>query len=426
MRALALALLLFPAVRAADVWDLPPLRYSDTAASDPLAKLAAGLADGSRVLEGATPRDRLLGILKLLDIPPESQILVFSKTSKQNALIHPGQPRAIYFNENAYVGHVPGGLIEAIVHDPVLGVVFYLIDPGDAVTRSNRIHRDVSDCLSCHGTARTESVPGMLVRSVFPDATGQPILPLGSFLTNHRSPLGERWGGYYVTGTSSLPHLGNRTFEESADRQPAAPAPPLHALAGKIDVARYLRPTSDIVALMVLEHQCALHNQLTAAAIQYRRSVWLQQALDPKADPNGGSPGQQADQAARRIADSLLFKDEAPLGDDGIEGDPAYQEAFAARFPKTPAGRSLGQFNLNDRLFKYRCSFMIHSQAFSSLPARVKTAVFARLRAILSDPAPLCADAPHLSAGERSRIDEILRSTVPGYAPEPAQPAGSR
>lgn len=402
---------------AADLWDLPPLRYSETPSGDPIAKLAADLASGTRALEGGSPLERLQAILRLLEIPAESQILVFSKTSKQNALIRPEHPRAIYFNENAYVGYVPGGLIEIIVHDPALGVVFYTLDPGDAAGPAARPQRDVSDCLSCHGTARTESVPGMLVRSVFPDATGQPVLPLGSYLTDHGSPVGERWGGYYVTGSSSLPHLGNRTFDEAAGRQPPVAAPALQSLAGRIDTSRYLRPTSDIVALMVLEHQCTVHNHLTAAAIQYRRSAWLQQSLDPQADPNTGSPGQQADLAARRIVDLLLFKDEAPLGADGIEGDPAFQEAFTARFPQTPEGRSLAAFNLNDRLFKHRCSFMIHSKAFTALPDRVKSAVLARLRtALLEQAGAAGAIAPHLTPQERSRIDEILRATVPGYA----------
>ena len=402
-------------VPAADLWDLPPLRYSDTPATDPIATLAAELAAGTRTAEGATPLARLRFILRLLDVPPESQILVFSKTSKQNALIHPGHPRAIYFNENAYVGYVPGGLIEVIAHDPVLGVVFYHIDPG-ADARPPVIQRDLSDCLSCHGTARTESVPGMLVRSVFPDDTGQPVLPLGSFLTTHRSPIPERWGGYYVTGHSSLPHFGNRTFQESANRPPASPSPALATLAGTIDTAPYLRPTSDIVALLVLEHQCAVHNLFSAAAIQYRRLDWLGKSLNPEADPATGAAGQHADHAAIGIVDALLFKDEAPLGDGGIDGDPAFQDQFTARFPKTPAGHSLADFNLNDRLFKHRCSFMIYSKAFAAMPDRVKTAVFSRLHAALQ---PAAAIAPQLKPQERSRIDEILRATVPGYALPP-------
>jgi hypothetical protein len=202
---------------ATDIWDMPPLRYSDTAATDPLAVLAAGAPPGMVVANARTPLDRLRFVLKLLDVPEESQVLVFSKTSKQNPLIHPGNPRCLFFNENSYVGYVPGGDIEVITHDPVLGAVFYLIGGGNEA-QTLRISRDTSQCLSCHGTARTESVPGVLVRSVFPDASGQPLFAQGSFLIDHRSPIRERWGGYYVTGQSSLPHLGNRTFEETVER----------------------------------------------------------------------------------------------------------------------------------------------------------------------------------------------------------------
>lgn len=399
---------------AVDLWELPPLNYSETEATDPVATLAAGLAKGTRVVEGATPLERLRFILKLLEIPAESQILVFSKTSKQNALIRPDHPRAIYFNENAYVGYVPNGLIEVIVHDPQLGLVYYHIDPG-AGGVPPVIQRDTSDCLSCHGTARTESVPGLLVRSVYPDPSGQPVLPLGSFLTTQRSPIPERWGGYYVTGHSSLPHLGNRTYQDVSIRPAVTAGPSLSSLVGTIDTAPYLRPTSDVVALMVLEHQCGVHNQFTAAAIQYRRLAWLSKALNPEADPATGAAGKHADHAAVAIVDALLFKDEAALGDDGIDGDQAFQEQFTARFPKTSDGRSLADFNLNDRLFKYRCSFMIYSKAFAAMPEGVKAAVFSRLRECLLGPA---ADtlAPRLKPQERGRIDEILRATVPGYA----------
>ena len=149
-------------------------------------------------------------MLAELRVPEESQILVFSKTSHQNSLIQPNNPRALYFSENAYVGYVPGGDIEAIIQDSLLGPVYYLIEAGG--TGGLEIERDLSTCISCHATSNTEHVPGMLVRSVFPDENGRPLLAMGTRLVDHESPLPERWGGYYVTGRSSLPHLGNRTL----------------------------------------------------------------------------------------------------------------------------------------------------------------------------------------------------------------------
>jgi hypothetical protein len=403
-----------PAARAAiDIWDMPPLRYSDTAATDPLAVLAAGSPPGMVPTDARTPLERLRFVLKLLEVPEESQVLVFSKTSKQNPLIHPGNPRCLFFNENSYVGYVPGGEIEVITHDPVLGAVFYLISGGNGA-HTLRISRDTSQCLSCHGTARTESVPGVLVRSVFPDASGQPLFAQGGFLIDHRSPMRERWGGYYVTGQSSLPHLGNRTFEETPDQVFPEKPIQLASVEGRINTSRYLRTTSDIVALMVLEHQCHLHNTMGAAAVNYRRMRWLQLSLDPAADPDAGSAGRYADEAAGRIVKLLLFDNEAELGEGGIDGDPAFQDAFLRRFPKARDGRSLADFQLHDHLFKHRCSYMIYSAAFRSLPERVRAAVIRQLHGILtSDPSP--QNHPDLKTGSRRRIAAILHDTLPGW-----------
>jgi hypothetical protein len=398
---------------ATDLWDMPPIRYSETASNDPISKLAKEIESGKREIRAMEPLARLRFILNLLDIPPESQILVYSKTSKQNALIHPGNPRCVFFNENAYVGYVPGGDIEVIAHDPLLGSVYYLIEAGGG-DQALRISRDTSDCLSCHGTARTESVPGVLVRSVFPDGDGQPLLSLGTFQIDHSSPIRERWGGYYVTGRSSLPHLGNRTFVDTAERSFPSEAVELATVSGKIDVTRYPRATSDIVALMLLEHQCIVHNQMVSATMNYRRIHWLQKSLDPAADPDAGAAGKHADESARKIVDLLLFENEAELGENGIEGDPAFQEAFNRRLPKTADDRSLADFQLNDHLFKHRCSYMVYSEVFNSLPPRVKSAVITRLHAILeSDPGP--GNHPEIKASERRKIVAILRETLPDW-----------
>lgn len=404
-----------PVGAATDLWDMPPLRYSDTASSDPVAKLAADSPAGEIPLPSGvtTPLDRLRFVLKTLEIPEESQMLVFSKTSKQNSLIHPGNPRCLFFNENAYVGYVPGGDIEVIVHDDFLGSVFYLVSAGSA-DNTLRAARDTSDCLSCHGTARTESVPGVLVRSVFPDSGGQPLLALGTFQVDHSTPIQERWGGYYVTGRSSLPHLGNRTFDDSPTRSMPETAIELSSVSEKTDTSRYLRATSDIVALMVLEHQCLVHNMLAAATVNYRRIHWLAKSLNPSADPDQGSAGRHADEAAKRIAAVMLFENEANLGENGVEGDASFQDAFTRRFPKNRDGRSLADFQLNDRLFKHRCSYMIHSKAFKAMPVRVRSAVLSELHRILNSP-PSPGNHPHITASERRKIVTILGETVPGW-----------
>jgi hypothetical protein len=391
----------------ADFWDMPPLRYSDTRAKDSLAALAASLADGTRKVQGRTALERLDFVLRELDVPVDSQVMVFSKTSHQNPLIHPKNPRALYFSESAYVGYVPGGAIEAVVHDDNLGPVFYLIQS----TPDGRmaIERDLSNCLSCHGTTRTEGVPGLQVRSVFPDADGHPLLALGTSHVNHDTPLAERWGGYYVTGRSSLPHLGNRVYLLEG---PTGPQPSdMKDLAGVIDVAKYPRATSDIVALMVLEHQCRMHNLFTAATMQYRRAHYLGRAIDPGADPDLGSAGRVADGAAAKIVAWMFFEDEADPGEE-LEGGEAFQKSFTARYPRTRGGDSLADFHLYGRLFKNRCSYMVYSPAFEHLPPRVKSAVIGKMKAVL---AGADATVDWLKASERKRISAILAETLPGW-----------
>ena len=390
-----------------DFWDLPPIRYSDSKADDSLSRLAADLESGVRKVEGETPLERLKFVLRELKVPEESQMMVFSKTSHQNALIHPKNPRALYFSEEASVGYVPGGAIEAVVIDPDLGPTFYLIESGGPL--GLKIERDLSNCMSCHGTARTENVPGMQVRSVYPNADGHPLLSMGTSHVTHETPLEERWGGYYVSGRSSLPHLGNRTYEEDGpdDARPSD----LVDLRDKIDVSKYPRATSDIVALMVLEHQCRMHNLLTAASLQYQRARFLGRALDPSADPDEGSAGRVADGMAERIVACLLFKDEADPG-DGIEGGEAFQKAFTARFPRTKGGDSLADFQLYDRMFKNRCSYMIYSRSFRDLPPRVKRPVLDRLKSVLAGDD---AAFDWLKGSERKRIAAILAETLPDW-----------
>ncbi len=182
----------------------------------------------------------------------------------------------------------------------------------------------------------------------------------------------------------------------------------LDDLRGVIDVSRYLRPTSDIVALLVLEYQCRMHNLLTSASMQYRRASYLGRALDANADPDLGTAGRVADAMADRIVECLFFKDEVEPGED-LEGGLDFQKAFAAQIPKSSDGRSLGDFQLYHRIFKHRCSYMIYSEAFRGLPPRVKDAVMSRVRRVLDGDATGLVE---LKGPERERISEILKDTL--------------
>src|SRR5882724_10666738 len=84
---------------------------------------------------GQTPEMDLSGdlpflqsLLKQLNVPLSSQMLVFTATSLQKGLISARNPRALYFNDDTYVGFVPRGRVEVISLDPELGGIFYIFD----------------------------------------------------------------------------------------------------------------------------------------------------------------------------------------------------------------------------------------------------------------------------------------------------------
>lgn len=391
----------------AEFWDMPPIRYSDTVAGDRLTKLMGKLDRGELETKATNGLERLEFVLEYLDVPSESQVLVFSKTSLQNRLIGPKNPRCLFFSENSYVGYVPGGSIEVITHDAILGPVFYLID--QKPDGSMRIERDSSQCLSCHGTSRTENVPGMLIRSVFPSEDGHPLLQFGTEDVDHRTSIEKRWGGWYVTGKSALPHLGNRIFDEDGDLDPSSD--PLEDVASLFNTSAYPHATSDIVSLLVLEHQVRAHTLLNAASMNYRRSLHFLKVLDPKAEIEGSSTGRLADSWADDIVGCLFFKGEADLG-DGVEGDPAFQREFVKRFPKSSEGDSLAEFRLYGRIFKNRCSYMVYSDAFKGLPPGLKARVLEKMRKVVSGEAD---GYDWLKESELRRIGKILEETLPGW-----------
>lgn len=399
-----------------DFFELPPIKYSETASQDAVAKMAAEIKSGDWVVGNVDGKAFLKAVLKKLNIPEESQVLVFSKTSLQNSLINQRNPRSIYFSMDAYVGWVPGGKVEVIIEDEKLGPVFYTIDPpfGD---RPAKVVRATDSCLQCHATSRTSGVPGMFIRSVVPDQNSHPILSAGTSLVTDSTPLKERWGGWYVSGASDDPHLGNRWIPDSAlDGVELAPEVSKYEdLSTLIDTEKYLQPTSDIVALMVLEHQCRTHNLMTKAKMGYLRALYFQKSYSEGEDLSSreGMSWKTAESSAKEIVEAFLFADEIDPGGDGVEGSDAFTEAFKARGVKTGKGKSLRDFRLYGRIFKNRCSYMIHSMAFKGLPELVKERIFYHLRQELDKEAE-----NHLSSREKTTLLGILEETVPGFRSE--------
>jgi hypothetical protein len=402
-------------------YELPPIHYSTTAPSNQVSALQRRLGAGQMTLGGADAKETLRRCLAALAVPEDSQVLVFSKTSLQRKRISPQTPRAIYFSDDCYVGWVPGGLVEVAISDPRLGLAFYQFDPLDK-TQPPRFERD-ADCLSCHAGPLTHQWPGLIVRSVFPDASGEPITRAGSFRIGHENPLSERWGGWYVTGRHGRErHMGNviahdRNGETELNRDAGAN---VTNLAGFFPTERYLCGDSDIVALMVLEHQGGMQNRLVEGALRARKWLYYENALQQErgetvSEEPTGTALRVIEDAAEQIVAHLLFDGELALRDGGVQGAAKFQAAFRQSRRTDTRGRSLKDFDLRTRLFTYRCSYMIYSQAFDHLPSPLKRRIYRRLQGILVGPSPPQRYG-YLGAPERQAIREILLATKPDLA----------
>jgi hypothetical protein len=373
----------------------------DPASNNAIARLGKRLASGAATLEYTEGRGYLPSLLKLLGINVDSQVLVFSKTSFQHTLIDPKHPRALYFNDNVAVGMVQGGTVyEMMALEPSRGIAFYTMDTKKA--DQPVFQRRGVECLFCHGPGN-KGAAAMVVASVIPDAQGVPAYTSAFIDTiDHRTPIERRWGGWYVTGThGSEEHLGNAVApdpDHPLDLEQAN-TQNLTSLERKIDVSRYLTGTSDIVALMTLEHQLGVTNRLGALGVQYRQAE-RSGAADPR---------KSLDADVRDLVDYMLFVGEAPLREP-VKGVSTFTRTFAQRGPQDARGRSLREFDLRTRLFRYRLSFMIYSDLFDALPKPVRQSVYQRLYDVLTgqDAGQKYAS---ISAADRTAILDIVRET---------------
>ena len=394
-----------------------PINYSAAKPRNAVARLQERLDAGTAKLEFEPAHGYLRSVLRALDVPESSQVLVFSKTSMQRERISPRTPRAIYYNDEVMIGFCRRGrVIELSAADEGIGTAFYTIDQsreGKAVPQ-----RQTESCLLCHASSANQGFPGHLVRSLFVDPDGLPLLASGSFRTDHESPLAERWGGWYVTGTSGRQkHMGNMICEGASRPEELDNSAGVNVvdLKDRFKTSSYLTPHSDIVALMVLEHQTGMLNRVARAgmdarmALHYEREI--NKALDRPADERSESTRSRVRSVAEPVVKYMLFRDETHLT-DRIKGTSSFAPDFANRGPRDSKGRSLRDFDLNTRLFRYPCSYLIYSRAFDSLPAEVKEYIYHRLWEILSGRAT-GKDEPQLAAGDREAILEILRETKP-------------
>ncbi len=401
--AVIVALMMAAPLHGADIRDFAatPHLYWQRPPQDRFTHLYKKIQDGSVKLDAASANAYLASLLRALEIPVTSQLLVFSVTSLQSSLISPANPRALYFNEDTYVGYVPGGRIEIASFDPQLGGIFYIFDVplGSQAPAADRSQR----CFNCHAGSFSHHVPALFVESVIPGDNGGPLDAYRRDSNGHGVPFAERLGGWHVTGApQSWPHHGNTLGNYFQGQLTTRPNPP----GAQFDLKKYLVPTSDILPHLLHEHQVGFTNRVVEAVYQTRARLDASQNKLTPADVTA------LDELASGLVRYVLFADEAPLPAP-VKGDADFMKVFLQNRRAALGGASLRDFDLRDRLFKNRCSYMIDSSLWDGMPPLLKQSLYAKMWSALQDDThdPVSA---HLPAPERRAIRQIIKETKPG------------
>jgi len=383
--------------------DNPAIAYSTGAVSDRVAALNQRILEGRVRLAFDVHSGYLRSVLDALEVPVESQVATFAKNSLQADLIRLDNPRAIYFSDSVAVGWVRGAdLLEVAVQDPRQGGIFYTLDQKQ--TDRPQLTRN-DQCLACHLSWDTLGVPGFFLMSTLTVPDDKNTYATG-FSSDDRKNFDTRWGGWYVTGNiGSLVHMGNVPVSRT-DQPARAGARALKSLDERFGVQGFPSHGSDVVALMVLDHQAHMMNLITRTGWEARLAA-------------SGDAKQVArlDSAAVDLVDYMLFVYE-------VRGTSGFAEKFQARGPADSHGRSLRQLDLDRRLLKYPCSYMIYSDAFDAMPPLARDAVYRRLWRVLSGQEP-SKPYTQIPLADRRAVVDILRETKKGL-PDYFKPAASQ
>lgn len=383
-----------------------PHKYLEYKPDDRFARLQKEIAKGQVKLDTSNDKAFLTSILEALDIPISSQLLVFSASSLQSEIINPRNPRALYFNEDTYIGYVPGGKVEVIAMDPEMGAMFYIFDqlrPGGAPPAMAQSEK----CFNCHAGNATRRVPGLIIESLLPMLSGASLETYRRDEQGHQIPLDKRFGGWHLTGKhhlkDSLANLMGRTSSSRGFVKTKLEPGQMS------DLNLHLRPTSDILPHLVHEHQIGFENRVFHAAYVMRQLMAGQSQLSPKAKA-------EMEELADELARYILFVDEAKLPTEGIEGDADFIREFQRNKKAIPVGASLKDFDLKTRIFKYRCSYMLYTDSWQKLPAVLRERVYFKMAEGLREqnPNPVYA---HLPPDEKLAIRILLKETMPGLPP---------
>ncbi len=395
--------------------EYPVMHYEGTPTHNAIARLQQRLQSGELKLAFAEPRGYLDSLLAALGIDPSSQALVYSKTSLQTGLISAATPRAIYFDTDTYVGYVQGsGNLELGTMDSELGQVFYILP--NRRSGAPQLQRQTFTCLACHDTYELSGggVPRFLLMSAYVNVRGEQLTHEDSILTTDETPLESRWGGWYVTGqTGKQVHVGNiqvHTVQELV-RLDSVRRGNIDTLDGLFNTAPYLTDKSDVVALLVLQHQVTVQNLLTRVNYEVREAL----------AKGGNQPGALSTRTQGELrsfmddlAKAMLFGDAAPYT-DAIRGNSGFDAWFQKQGPTDPLGRSLRQLDLQTRLFRYPLSYLVYTPAFDALPDYARDYVYGRFAAVLQgrDQSDTYA---FMSDSVRHDTLQILTATKPSFA----------
>jgi hypothetical protein len=376
----------------------PPHSYWERSPQDAVTQLLQRIRAGEVSLDASSEKAYLLSVLDALDIPESSQMLVFSGTSLQSGLIRPTNPRAIFFNEEVYVGYVPGGRLELVAIDGEMGPVFQIFGRGRGpVPEGERTER----CMNCHAGRAMHRLPGFFTESVIPSASGGSLDGFKRDMVGHTVPLSERFGGWHITGAHERDfELSNLMGRSTAGKLERIKNPP----GSQFSWDAYPVGTSDLLTHLIHEHQLGFHNLVTLGLYRSREVLHA----------GGGTVREEhvpvLNDVARELVRYLLFANEAKLPAGGVHPDKTYERDFLAKRIAAKNGASLRDLDMRSRLFRHRCSYLIYTPGFQALPAVFKTRVYAGLRSALSDQG--LPEFSYLSLPERQAIRGILRDTL--------------
>ncbi len=378
----------------------PPHNYFTRQPRDAFSVWSERFQKGEEKLDLSSERARLGSLLKALDVPETSQLLVYSATSLQAGLIRPSNPRALYFNEEVYIGYVPGGKLEIAAIDPELGPVFSIFNtaftssPAPEITRTER-------CMNCHAGTVSWRLPGFTAESVIAMNSGGSLDGFRRDIVGHTIPIEERLGGWHVTGAHEKgDHHGNLLGTSAPGGYKTLPNPP----GRSFEWENYPVRTSDLFTHMIHEHQLGFHNLVTLAVYRTREFMESGHGMI------GSEDVAKLNDIARQLVRYILFAGEASLPSGGIKPDPAYQKDFLARRKAITNGASLRDLDLRSRLFRYRCSYLIHTPSFVGLPREFKDRVLAGLSSALREQGGP-PEFNYLPASEKRAIKAILAET---------------